>query len=421
MNTNNALSLEDIMLLLRSSDLQGAFLEDMLTKAKRAYVEERHNRKIYQTSSSNPYKDGSWKTHVFDQDGHRKEIIRKTEAEIYEVLYSFYVEKEKQKLSMESVFEMLMDRKANELNRSSNTIMDDRRYFSYLSDKIKKSSVISITESDLRSWFVKSYMPKKPKEQALRKMIQLLNQIFSFAIHQKMCKENPAANIVYDDYAKDCDIRKKKNEERAFSEQECMLLEEDALRTKNNPRSLMRLFSIHSAVRAGELPPLRWEDVSADYVHVHRQQVRDISSGHEVFLEVDYTKDERKHPHGGRYIPRTKALNSVLELAKLLPGESEYIFHDKNGQPISKNSYELHLRRACKKLGISTTNNHAFRIAYNSFLLNSGLSASERALILGHGVQTNEHYYSVTDQRTLASIKERIDSIKTDDSSRVGP
>lgn len=398
------------MLLLQSSNLQGALLEDMLYQAKRAYVNERHKRKIYQTHSSNTYKDGKWKTHVFNQDGQRKEIIRKTETELYEALYTFYADKEKQSISMQNVFDQLMDRKMNELSRSSNTIADDKRYFSYLSEEIREATVISITESDLRSWFVKSYMPRKPKEQALRKMIQLLNQVFSYAIRQKMCKENPAANIVYDDYAKDCDIRKKTNEERAFSARECALLEADALKTIHNPRSLMRLFSMNSAVRAGELPTLRWADVSPGYVHVHRQQVRDISSGHEAFLEVDYTKDERKHPRGGRYVPRTRALDMVLELAKRLPGESEYIFHDKDGQPISKNSYGLHLRRACKRLGINTTNNHAFRVAYNSFLLNSGLSASERALILGHGVQTNEHYYSVTDQRTLASIKEKIDA-----------
>lgn len=51
------------------------------------------------------------------------------------------------------------------------------------------------------------------------------------------------------------------------------------------------------------------------------------------------------------------------------------------------------------------TNNHAFRIAFNAKLINMGLSALERATILGHRVETNEHHYSLTDERRLEEIR----------------
>ena len=70
-------------------------------------------------------------------------------------------------------------------------------------------------------------------------------------------------------------------------------------------------------------------------------------------------------------------------------------------------SYQLNLRRTCDKLGIETSNNHAFRIAYNSMLIEKGLSPADRALILGHAVQTNEHYYSVSDKRRLDEIRQK--------------
>lgn len=41
----------------------------------------------------------------------------------------------------------------------------------------------------------------------------------------------------------------------------------------------------------------------------------------QAFYDVEYTKDERKHPHGGRYIPRTSEINEVIELAKQLAGD----------------------------------------------------------------------------------------------------
>jgi integrase len=239
-------------------------------------------------------------------------------------------------------------------------------------------------------------------------MINLLKQIFSYAMSQRLCFSNPAEYILYEDYEKNCNHDKKSDEERAFSEAECKMLHDDALHHANNPRALMRLLSMETGLRVGELSALQWDDILEEFIHVHRQQICDKSSGHQVFYDVEYTKDERRHNHGGRYVPRTAEVNKVLELAKKLDGESAYIFHDKKGKPISKDSYEQNLRRACDKLGIDTSNNHAFRIAFNSKLIEKGLSPADRALILGHAVQTNEHHYSVSDKRRLDDIRQKL-------------
>ena len=47
-------------------------------------------------------------------------------------------------------------------------------------------------------------------------------------------------------------------------------------------------------------------------------------------------------------------------------------------------------------------------MAFNSRLIELRFSASDRALILGHEVQTNEAHYSLTDKRRLNDIKERL-------------
>jgi hypothetical protein len=47
-------------------------------------------------------------------------------------------------------------------------------------------------------------------------------------------------------------------------------------------------------------------------------------------------------------------------------------------------------------------------MAFNSRLIELDFSASDRALILGHQVQTNETHYSLTDKRRLGMIKERL-------------
>ena len=93
---------------------------------------------------------------------------------------------------------------------------------------------------------------------------------------------------------------------------------------------------------------------------------------------------------------------------------------------ITEDSYNQNLRKRCQRVVRQIrnnkdldddskrvvenmpTNNHAFRVAFNSKLIDLGLNARERALILGHAVETNERFYSKRDERTLESIASRL-------------
>jgi len=77
-------------------------------------------------------------------------------------------------------------------------------------------------------------------------------------------------------------------------------------------------------------------------------------------------------------------------LAFALKGESKYVFHHPDGRPVLKDSYESFLRRVCGRLGIKTSNNHAFRVAFNARLISAEVDSNVRCLILGHSMQTNE-------------------------------
>ena len=366
------------MLLWHSGGFEDATVIAMTTKAKNNYVDARHPYTIFQLHSKNPYKDGSWKTYI-TVDGKRKEVVRKTLAELYDVLFSLYKAQDHPTITFEDVFNQLRERKLLELSRDQKTVEDDTYRFRCLSKEIRQTPVSDITEGKLQKWFVTSYMPMKPKESALRKMIGIINQVFDFAISCNFCSKNPARFIKFNDYAKDCDLVKKSHEERAFSRDEAEKLREDALKTTTNQRYLIRLLAQETGMRAAELCALHKSDVIGDYLHVHRQIVKDLSTKPQTFREVGYTKDERQHPHNGRYIPKTPVIVEVLKLAEQLPGDSEYLFHDKDGRFVSPETYERHLRRACSRLGIGTRNNHAFRIAFNSLLIEKDLSPSDRA------------------------------------------
>ena len=178
---SSPLRMSDIVLLFNSGVFESAAVNDMITNAKKTYVADHHSQAITQLHSKNKYKDGNWKTYV-NVDGNRKEVVRKTEEELYEYLYQFYKDSERTVVTFEDAFLLLVSRKQDELDRCYNTIADDKRYFSYIDEKLKKKPLVEITEADLRRWLVKGYLPTKPKETALRKMLQLIKQVLMHCV-----------------------------------------------------------------------------------------------------------------------------------------------------------------------------------------------------------------------------------------------
>ena len=403
--------LNDDLMLLLNYGMGKPEMTNMLFEAKKTYVLEHHNRNIYQMTNATGYRKGNWKTYIYE-DGKRKGVEKKSEKEIIEFLYSFYRAQEALKpKTLKEVFLMLEHKKEYSLSLSKRTLSEDSRYFSFLSSDMQEKRVDEISESDIREWLVKEFMPKKPKPESLRKMLQLLTQIFREGQSRRLCPFNPASSISYRDYVKNCDLHVKTDEEKAFSLSEIKQLQDAAWNIwekQKNPRALMIIVSIETGIRAGEIPVLHKTDVGEKFLHVHRQQLIDKSTGHEQFYEVGYTKNERHHPRNGRKVPISEECKRALACAAELEGDSDYVFHDKSGSAISKNSYELFLRRLCKRMGFKATNNHAFRFSYNSRLIDCNISAADRALILGHQVATNEHRYSITEARKLDSIYEKL-------------
>ena len=411
LNENISLPLADLKLLL-SYGSGSQIINDMVANAKRNYVVAHHDRKIFQLPPSSSWKNGCFKTYVY-VDSKRKEITASTEEKLYEKLDSFYYEAENKVKSLEQVFEMYLDYKKSCLNRSDKTITTDRLLFKHVSKTLREAVISEITDEDIRRFLVSDLLPNSPKPASLKRILQLLRAIFDYGIRKKICVDNPLRYIIAQDYYKYCDQNVKTDEEKAFSAEELAKLSADAEKHTDNPRVLMALLAKETGMRAGELCALHVEDIETDFIHVHRQQVKIPGAQEdniaEKIVEVPYTKDERMHPHNGRFVPLTDEARRVIELAKAIPGESLYLFHDENcSQMVPKDGYAHNLRKRCKRLGCVPTNNHAFRMAFNSRLIEQGFSPSDRALILGHEVQTNEAHYSLTDRRRLDDIKNRL-------------
>ena len=397
--------LSNFMNLVNDDKLNADDVDLLNRTAKISFVKKQHMYAIFQMTNASDKRKDKWKTYYYDEDGKRKALVRSTVEEIYLELFEIYTGGRRKKRTMKEVFEELMVFKLEELSRSPHTVYIDRQTFKLIDGQLQEMAIEDVSRQDIQLWITKSLLPLRPREEAFKRAIQLLSQIFELGIQKSYCMENLIRHIPVNAYYSKCNHTRKRNEEKQFSEEELEMLYQEASSNAENPRALMMIVSMETGLRIGELASLHRDDICGDYLHIHRQQILSGERGMRAMIqEVSYTKDERVHPHDGRLVPITDICRDAVEKALDLPGSSEFLFHDEKGDPIKKDSYNQYLHRVCERLGTQAKNNHAFRIAFNTRMINLGLSSSDRAQILGHAVQTNEKNYSLTDRRRLDKI-----------------
>lgn len=405
---------EEIMVLLRRNPEIAEWLIDMTSiKAKRLYVQAKHKQTIAQINSKDKFHNGYWSTHVY-VNGKRKAVQKATEDKIYEYLFDFYHEQDDKTKTFDEAFDCFIESKRDR-GRSELTLKEYRRYHNWLPVCIRKKDIALITEDELRKWFVKDFLSRNPKKEAMKKMLQQLKAVFAFGMRKGYCFSNPALNILAEDYYKFCDLTTRSNEERSFSDEDIRKLRDYCFEHRQNPHAVMMLVAMETGMRLGELAALKKADLDNNYIWVHRQQINffdDENWKNRRQVDVDYTKNEKANPKGGRLIPITEECQKALEMAYELPGTSEYLFHHPDGKPVIKDSYLYYLRRRCKELGIKISHNHAFRVAFNARLIEAGADCNERCLVLGHSMQTNERHYSFSDRRKVEDLRNKLNRAK---------
>lgn len=385
---------------------------DAANKLRRNYILNVHRQAIGQMKNASGRKKDMWKTYIWI-NGSRKEILGHTEDELIDKLFNKYASCTSS--SLREIFELLMDDKAKK-NLSFKTIYENQRIFNKLSKELQETPICLITDSMLKSWIQEKYLLTLPSKNEIKKLFNILNQTFNLGIKVKKCNESPMRFLDIHDYYRSCRKTEKAPENKSFSTDEVTRLVEYGREHADNPRALIMLLSAATGLRGGELVALHKEDILPCEIHVHRQQVKTIDkNGHTILIEVPYTKNERLAPRNGRYIPINEDVRFVIDKALLLEPDSDYLF-SKNGIPISKDSYFKYLNRVCGKLGIDKTNNHAFRMAFNAELDREGFDLFSRATLLGHSVDTNHRFYSLTDSRRRKELYEKRTGMKYTDS-----
>lgn len=386
---------DDILASGVCSDARRQMIEDMKLDAIEKAVLERHKHRIGIKGGTGPTA-GYYRTKIY-QDGKRKDLYGKDYHDIIMKLAKFYDD------NAVKTFKIVFDEWEKSIQNTikPKTIKEHR----YKVDHMKvlwDKDIAKITKEDILAW-LDDFLKTNPQCDALRRHTQILNNIFDHALEKEYITRSPMATIKASKYYINCAEPRRLPEETLFSPEEERSIADDIKSRPVCAYGLVTLFSIETGCRAAEICGIHKTDVQGGYIHVHCQLVREGST----YVELPYLKNEKGMSKGGRLIPISKNLREIINQAMKLPGESEYLFH--HGDVHCKtNTYGQNLRERCKRLGISTTNNHAFRVAYNNMLVERGLPVIDRALLLGHSVQTNEAYYTKPDKRRIGAIKKKL-------------
>lgn len=353
----------------------------------------------------------------------RSRLSAKTRGALMDKLmdyYGIYL----QDMSLQSVFHLALEEKAKTENPDSKTILHYQQdYQRFITEELSGQDIRKLDGVQLQEYTQKLVHSSCITYKAFLKYKGVLNLAFQYALRHDILTTNPVTAIKNQVYKKNCALVANRPEQKIHSPDDianikALIRKRMAHQTYHGYfiNGYAMLFAIETGVRCGELVALQWEDVKDTYIHIHAQQLKEKGEHGSIYYYAPYTKNEKGVSQDGRKFPLTEPVKTLLEEVKTVQQEkgirSDYIFCHEDGDWIKTDAYETCLRRLCQSLGMTVTNNHAFRMSLNSnVLIPAGLPVTERARLLGHSVETNLKYYSFAGKDNLQELCDLLNSI----------
>ena len=395
-------------------------LKEMLVSKVHLNLKNGEPRAIINHGPTKDYPKGYWYTRI----NANYKPKRATKEELLDVLIEHYG-LSVSGTTVDNIHKSMMEEERITKNLTDKTFSEhEYDYLRYLDEDFRNKEIKGVDVVYLCK-YSKDFVTKKQRTiKDFNSYKSVLNRLFDYSMRHHFVDSNPLSLFNDAEYRRSCSSGKKTADEKVLSKEEIERIKAEIERRSTlkiyhgiDTYGYMTLLSIETGMRAGEICSIKWNDISTD-IWIHSQIVRKTLRSKES-MRVPWTKNEKKHEGIGRHFPLTDRIVSILTELKEkyielgYPCEDDdYVFCRKDGSFIIPSDYEDALRRLCKKIGLPKTNNHALRMAFNSYvLIPLGIPVTDRAKLLGHSVETNLKHYSFEDKDYCEKALKALNSL----------
>lgn len=387
--------MQDVITLLQEAYECGILDETevaiKINMTKETFVKQRH---IYSISNR---KDGRYITTVKREDEDRQQISAPSYKEMIDKLYDYYNDR-KTDYTISDLYEMWIKKREKQALDGMidlKTVKRDEQHWRkyYVGSKLVAIPVKKITTRMLNDFLNDSITTFKFSRKEFNNMKTILNAVFQIAMDQEILSVNPLINTHTD--VKFRSIQKKKDGSKLYLEQEMEILE-DYLYQQGTMEAYTILMDFQIGTRVGELVVLNKEDMLDNEAYIHKMEIVDeervdgkyIRKGYKI---VEYVKHDISS--GYRTIPLTEKAQKILEEAKKLSSDCEYLFTQADGERMTSRSFNYWLEKYCRDAGVPFKSSHCIRRTFASRLFAAGMPLAEISVYMGHeDIETTKGY-----------------------------
>jgi integrase len=293
---------------------------------------------------------------------------------------------------------------------STKTLEENRNFWKrFLQDEpITKRPVCDLTVKQYIEFFENLTKDGTYTSKCIGNLKSLLNKMYDYAIREEIVEFNPLKNIDFREfnyYIPFNDDKVYKNEERL------RLL--NHLQDIKEPYALAIRLMFQLTCRIGEIKSFRWDDVdfSEKTICVTKQALTnrklndDMTFASRETVVVNHTK--KNTPQGKRKLRLTNEAVSILQSAKEINPDGEYVFMPK-GKLMLTDTFNEHLKKYCNECNVPYYSSHKIRFTSASNLYN-GKNLTQVSRALGHSqVATTLHYF-----RNVACDDDLLEQMET--------
>ncbi len=346
---------------------------------------EMHNSKIWQST------DEKWYTFLPDatKKTGRKLLKRKTKEELELAVVDYYKEYEEPQTIEKTYNEWIAKKlKFGEISKQT-ADRYDADFNKYFCDQ-KEKNIKYADEDFLDDFIVLNIKKYNMKSKAWSNLRTIIRGIFLYA------KKKGYVQISIVTYLSELDLSRKLFNHEKKSDDKVIYTQDEVekivgyISKSKSLNDIAILFAVYTGMRVGEILALKWEDVSEDYIHINRTQIRYNDENGKVVHEIrDFPKTEA----GIRDVVIVPQLKLAIKRLRAINPFTEYLF-EKNGSCIHKHSVCTRLYNLCNKFGFERKGMHALRRYYATTLINAGVEEIIIISQMGHtDFKTTRQYY----------------------------